>query len=484
MLYKYVVKNVARAAGPDGHVHAQADLRRQRLGHARPPVALEGRRAAVLRRDRLRRPVRHRAAGTSAACSSTPRRSWPSRRRPPTATSGWSPATRRRSTWSTASATGRRRAASRCTPKSPKAKRVEFRCPDPSCNPYLAFSAMLMAGLDGVQNKIEPPDPVDKDLYDLPPEELAKVPQVPGLARRVARRPRGRQRLPQGRRRVHRRPHRDLDRLQAESTRSTPSGSAPPVGVHALLRHLGKSLCGCWGFLPGRPALPYPRHIHRSTPLREHPGRRCGVPGLTYDRPLRTTDATGWNGVGHRTARRQDLPVRLVTCPCLKWPRDFDSGENLDHLPAPGTSSFAYHRRVVVRGAGAVLVFFGVVAMLGGCSAPFSSPVATTGFSTHTATMSTHARLRVEDTSFSPGVGDSWSVVVAPNSHVATVDDGKLTGCSRPGCHGTFAYTITAQRRGTTKVVFQYCYRSAPGPACMGAGGPGPVPVVLTVSVS
>jgi glutamine synthetase len=64
--------------------------------------------------------------------------------------------------------------------KSPKAKRLEFRCPDPSCNPYLAFGAMLMAGLDGIQNKIEPPDPVDRDLYDLPAEELAKVPQVPG----------------------------------------------------------------------------------------------------------------------------------------------------------------------------------------------------------------------------------------------------------------------------------------------------------------
>jgi glutamine synthetase len=63
--------------------------------------------------------------------------------------------------------------------QSPKAKRVEFRCPDPSCNPYLAFSAMLMAGLEGVQNRIEPPDPVDKDLYDLPPDALAKVPQVP-----------------------------------------------------------------------------------------------------------------------------------------------------------------------------------------------------------------------------------------------------------------------------------------------------------------
>jgi len=64
--------------------------------------------------------------------------------------------------------------------KSPKAKRLEFRCPDPSCNPYLAFAAQLLAGIDGVQNRTEPPDPVDKDLYDLPPEELARVPQVPG----------------------------------------------------------------------------------------------------------------------------------------------------------------------------------------------------------------------------------------------------------------------------------------------------------------
>jgi glutamine synthetase len=61
-----------------------------------------------------------------------------------------------------------------------KAKRVEFRVPDPSANPYLAFSAMLMAGLDGIKNKIEPPAPIDKDLYDLPPEEFASVQQVPG----------------------------------------------------------------------------------------------------------------------------------------------------------------------------------------------------------------------------------------------------------------------------------------------------------------
>jgi glutamine synthetase len=61
-----------------------------------------------------------------------------------------------------------------------KAKRIEFRVPDPSSNPYLAFSAMLMAGLDGIRNKFEPPAPIDKDLYDLPPEEVAQVAQVPG----------------------------------------------------------------------------------------------------------------------------------------------------------------------------------------------------------------------------------------------------------------------------------------------------------------
>ena len=63
---------------------------------------------------------------------------------------------------------------------SAKAKRIEFRCPDPSCNPYLAFSAILMAGIDGILNKIDPGEPLDKDIYDLPPEELSKVPQAPG----------------------------------------------------------------------------------------------------------------------------------------------------------------------------------------------------------------------------------------------------------------------------------------------------------------
>jgi glutamine synthetase len=62
----------------------------------------------------------------------------------------------------------------------PKAKRVEFRCPDPAANPYLCFAAMLMAGLDGIQRRINPGDPIDKNLYDLPPEEMARVPKAPG----------------------------------------------------------------------------------------------------------------------------------------------------------------------------------------------------------------------------------------------------------------------------------------------------------------
>ena len=68
---------------------------------------------------------------------------------------------------------------------SEKAKRLEFRTPDPSCNPYFSFPAQLMAGLDGIRNKIEPPKPIDKDLYELEPEEAAKVKSVPGSLEQV-----------------------------------------------------------------------------------------------------------------------------------------------------------------------------------------------------------------------------------------------------------------------------------------------------------
>lgn len=63
---------------------------------------------------------------------------------------------------------------------NPKAKRLEFRCPDATCNPYLAFAAMLCAGIDGIKNQIEPGEPLDVDIYDLSPEELSKVPSTPG----------------------------------------------------------------------------------------------------------------------------------------------------------------------------------------------------------------------------------------------------------------------------------------------------------------
>ena len=69
--------------------------------------------------------------------------------------------------------------------RSEKAKRIECRFPDPTCNGYLAFSAMLMAGLDGIQNKITPPGPLDKDLYDLPAEEMAKIASTPGTLSEV-----------------------------------------------------------------------------------------------------------------------------------------------------------------------------------------------------------------------------------------------------------------------------------------------------------
>ena len=65
------------------------------------------------------------------------------------------------------------------TGSNPKAKRIEFRCPDPSANPYLAFSALLLAGIDGIRNKIEPPAPIDKNIYELPPDEYDAIDSVP-----------------------------------------------------------------------------------------------------------------------------------------------------------------------------------------------------------------------------------------------------------------------------------------------------------------
>ena len=82
---------------------------------------------------------------------------------------------------------------------SPKSKRLEFRPPDPLANPYLAFSAMLMAGLDGIKRELDPGEPIDRNLYELAPEELAGIPTVPTTPRRSARCARDRPRLPDAR---------------------------------------------------------------------------------------------------------------------------------------------------------------------------------------------------------------------------------------------------------------------------------------------
>ena len=124
------------------------------------------------------------------------------------------------------------------TGSNPKAKRIEFRCPDPSANPYLAFSALLLAGLDGIKNKIEPQRPdrqghlraaAGRDGRDRPGADLA---------RRGARQPGARPRLPHGRRRLHPRPDRDVDRVQAPERDPARAAAPAPARVRALLRHL------------------------------------------------------------------------------------------------------------------------------------------------------------------------------------------------------------------------------------------------------
>jgi glutamine synthetase len=66
---------------------------------------------------------------------------------------------------------------------NPKTKRLEFRCPDPSCNPYLSFSAIVMAMIDGIKNRLDPGKPLDKNIYELSKEELSEVPSTPGSLR-------------------------------------------------------------------------------------------------------------------------------------------------------------------------------------------------------------------------------------------------------------------------------------------------------------
>ena len=166
MMFKYIIKNVAKQVRQDGHLHAQAAVRRQRLRHAHAHLALEGRRAAV-RRQRLRRPERHGHVRHRRHAQARP--GDPGASANPTTNSYKRLVPGFEAPVNLAYSQRNRSAAVRIPmySPSPKAKRLEFRCPDPSCNPYLAFSAILMAAIDGIQNKIDPGEPLDKDIYDL-----------------------------------------------------------------------------------------------------------------------------------------------------------------------------------------------------------------------------------------------------------------------------------------------------------------------------
>ena len=119
---------------------------------------------------------------------------------------------------------------------NPKLKRLEFRPPDPSCNPYLAFAAMLLAGLDGIQNRIDPGEPLDKDIYDLSPEELKEVPSLPGSLDESLKALESGPRVPVEGRRLHSRSDRALDQLTSARTRDSAAEiAAASAGVRDVL---------------------------------------------------------------------------------------------------------------------------------------------------------------------------------------------------------------------------------------------------------
>ena len=124
---------------------------------------------------------------------------------------------------------------------SPQSRRIEYRCPDSAANPYLLFSAMLMAVLDGIQNKLRPGEPLDKDIYDLQPQELDTVPTTPTDARGLAGRSAGRPRILAPRRCLHSRRDRHMDLVQAEPRSRDHPGPAASLRVFALLRRISRT---------------------------------------------------------------------------------------------------------------------------------------------------------------------------------------------------------------------------------------------------
>ncbi len=122
---------------------------------------------------------------------------------------------------------------------SDKARRIETRFPDPTANPYLAFTALMMAGLDGIQNKIHPGDPADKNLYDLPPEEDAKIPTVCSSPGSGARLPGQGSRVPDPWRCVLQRLDRCLHRTEDGRSHQVPHDD-PPGRIRYVLLDLNQ----------------------------------------------------------------------------------------------------------------------------------------------------------------------------------------------------------------------------------------------------
>jgi glutamine synthetase len=177
MLYKYIIKNVAKRHGKTVTFMPEAALRRQRLRDAHASIAVEERQTSLCR-QRIRGsfadgPLLHRRHSQTRQGALRDLQSHDQLLQ--TFGAGIRSASEPRLLGAESLCFNRIPTFS----ESPKAKRIEYRPPDPAANPYLCYTALLMAGLDGVLNKIEPGEPMDKNLYELPPEEHAKIPQVP-----------------------------------------------------------------------------------------------------------------------------------------------------------------------------------------------------------------------------------------------------------------------------------------------------------------